>query len=105
MPSIDGTLNIMRSAQKISSVKRFLYLGSIGSAVMTAKDPTKEIITRDDWNIMTSKAVQNLDDPMIGFHIYIGSKLEAEKAAFEFIEREKVGKERPIHRRACVLDL
>ena len=62
----------------------------MGSAVMTAKDPTKEVITRDDWNIMTPEAVKNLDDPAIGFHIYIGSKIEAEKAAWEFVAKEKV---------------
>ena len=57
---------------------------------MTAKDPAKEMITRDDWNILTQEAVKNLDDPFIGFHIYIGSKLEAERAAWNFVEKEKV---------------
>lgn len=71
----------MRSAKAIPSVKRFLYLGSIGSAVTTAKDPTKEVITRNHWNIITEHAVKNLDDPFIGFHIYVGSKVEAERAA------------------------
>ena len=90
IPSIDGTLNIMRSAAAAPAVKRFLYFGSMGSVVMGAKDPAKEIITRDDWNTMTPELVKNLDDPMIGFHIYIGSKIEAERAAWAFMEKEKV---------------
>lgn len=96
IPAIDGTLNIMRSAKNAPSVKRFLYLGSVGSVVMCAKDPAKEVITRDDWNIVAEQAVKNLDDPMIGFHVYIGSKLEAEKAAWGFMEEETVG-DRPQH--------
>ncbi|KAI0315465.1 hypothetical protein OF83DRAFT_1164781 [Amylostereum chailletii] len=89
VPAVDGTLNILCSARDAESVKRFFFLGSMGSAVMTAKDPTKEVITRDDWNIMTEEAVKNLDDPFIGFHIYIGSKLAAEKAAWNFVSKEK----------------
>ncbi|GJE88941.1 aldehyde reductase 2 [Phanerochaete sordida] len=89
VPSIEGTLSILRSAQKIPSVKRFLYLGSLGSVVMNDKDPHKELMTRDDWNIMAPKFVQHLDDPHIGFHIYIASKLEAEKAAWHFMKTQK----------------
>ncbi|EKM52293.1 uncharacterized protein PHACADRAFT_148848 [Phanerochaete carnosa HHB-10118-sp] len=89
VPSIDGTLSIMRSAQEFSGVKRFLYLGSAGSVVMNGKDPYKEITTRDDWNIETAKLVQNLSDPARGFHIYIASKIEAERAARNFMETEK----------------
>ncbi|KAK7061082.1 hypothetical protein VNI00_000817 [Paramarasmius palmivorus] len=88
-PSIDGTLSIMRSASKVSTVKRFLYLGSLGSAVMGPQDPTKQVVTRDNWNIMTPEAVKNLDDPAIGFHIYIGSKIEGERAAWKFVEEQK----------------
>ena len=62
----------------------------MGAVVMTAKDPTKEVLTRDDWNVVTLEAVKNLDDPAIGFHIYLASKILAEKAAWEFVEKEKV---------------
>ncbi|KAF9262834.1 NAD(P)-binding protein [Marasmius fiardii PR-910] len=89
VPSIEGTLSIMRSANKETSVKRFLYLGSLGSAVMGPEDPTKQVVTRDNWNIMTPEAVKNLDDPFIGFHIYIGSKLEGEREAWKFIKKQK----------------
>ncbi|KAL0067215.1 Glycine-rich RNA-binding protein 2, mitochondrial [Marasmius tenuissimus] len=88
-PAIKGTLSIMRSAHNVPSVKRFLYLGSMGSAVMGPQDPTKQVVTRDNWNIMTPEAVKNLDDPAIGFHIYIGSKIEGERAAWKFADEEK----------------
>ncbi|KAK1227159.1 hypothetical protein PQX77_009793 [Marasmius sp. AFHP31] len=88
-PAIEGTLSIMRSARNVPSVKRFLYLGSMGSAVMGPQDPTQQVVTRDNWNIMTPEVVKNLDDPAIGFHIYLGSKIEGERAAWRFVEEEK----------------
>lgn len=57
---------------------------------MTAKDPYVEIITREDWNVVSEEAVKNLDDPMLGFHIYVGSKMTAERAAWAFMEEKKV---------------
>ncbi|KAG6852877.1 hypothetical protein C0991_008390 [Blastosporella zonata] len=89
VPAVDGTINLLETAKKEKGIKKVLFTGSIGSVVMTAKDPTKEIITPDDWNVYTEQLVQNLDDPLIGFHIYVGSKLAAEKAAWKFVEEEK----------------
>ncbi|KAL0567993.1 hypothetical protein V5O48_013995 [Marasmius crinis-equi] len=88
-PSIRGTLSIIRSAHNVPSVKRFLYLGSMGSAVMGPQDPTKQVVTRDNWNTTTPELVKNLDDPAIGFHIYVGSKIEGERALWKFVEEEK----------------
>ncbi|KAI0079802.1 NAD(P)-binding protein [Panus rudis PR-1116 ss-1] len=91
VPAVDGTLNILRSAQKVPSVKRFLYLGSLGSVVMADKDYKKEKATRDDWNVVTEKMLEQVDNtsPAFGFLVYIGSKLVAEKAAWEFVKQEK----------------
>ncbi|MBH0005025.1 NAD-dependent epimerase/dehydratase family protein, partial [Pseudoalteromonas sp. SWYJZ12] len=91
VPAVDGSLNLMRTLAKEPSVKKLLFTGSIGSVIMTAKDPTKEVITPNDWNIATEQLANNLDDPLIGFHIYVGSKLVAEKAAWKFLEEEKPG--------------
>ncbi|KAK1234319.1 methylglyoxal reductase (NADPH-dependent) gre2 [Marasmius sp. AFHP31] len=88
-PAIEGTLSIMRSAHSVPSVKRFLYLGSMGSAVMGPQDPTQQVVTRDNWNTMIPEAVKNLDDPAIGFYIYLGSKIEGERAVWRFAEEEK----------------
>ncbi|KAG6917449.1 hypothetical protein DXG01_002426 [Tephrocybe rancida] len=90
VPSVDGTLNLLETAKKEKGIRKVLYTGSIGSVIMTAKDPAKEVITSDDWNIYTEQLVQNLDDPAIGFHIYVGSKLVAEKAAWNYVKDEKV---------------
>ncbi|KXN92645.1 Aldehyde reductase 2 [Leucoagaricus sp. SymC.cos] len=86
VPAVDGTVKLMESMVKHPGIQKFLYFGSIGSVIMTAKDPAKDVITGDDWNVMTGELVKNLDDPMIGFHIYVGSKLVAEKAAWKFME-------------------
>jgi nucleoside-diphosphate-sugar epimerase len=83
-------LSILRSARKVASVKRFLYLSTLGTAVMGPQDPTKQVVTRDNWNILSPEAVKNLDDPAIGFHIYLGSKIAAERMAWKFAEEEKV---------------
>ncbi|KAG6812984.1 hypothetical protein H0H92_014915 [Tricholoma furcatifolium] len=89
VPAIDGTLNLLETAKKEASVKKVLFAGSIGSVVMTAKDPHKEIITPEDWNVISEQLVNNTDDPMVGFHIYVSSKLLAEKAAWKFVKDEK----------------
>jgi nucleoside-diphosphate-sugar epimerase len=96
VPAVDGTLNLLKTIAQEKSVKKLLFTGSIGSVIMTAKDPFTETITPDDWNIVTEQLVNNLDDPLIGFHIYVGSKLVAEKAAWKFVNEEKV------HRVLCV---
>ncbi|KAG6848757.1 hypothetical protein H0H93_014356 [Arthromyces matolae] len=90
VPAIDGTLNLLETARKEKGIKKVLFIGSIGSVIMTAKDPAKEIITSKDWNIYTEQLVNNPDDPLVGFHIYVGSKLAAEKAAWKFVEDNKV---------------
>ncbi|KAG6829026.1 hypothetical protein H0H87_012831 [Tephrocybe sp. NHM501043] len=90
VPAVDGTLNLLETARKERGIKKVLFVGSIGSVIMTAKDPAKEIITSKDWNIYTEQLVNNSDDPMVGFHIYVGSKLAAEKAAWKFVEDNKV---------------
>ncbi|KAG7094604.1 hypothetical protein E1B28_005428 [Marasmius oreades] len=89
VPSIEGTLSIMRSAQATGTVQRLLYLGSLGSAVLGPQDPTKQVVTRANWNITTPETLKNLDDPFLGIHIYVGSKLEAERAAWKFVEEQK----------------
>ena len=93
----------MRSAENTPTVKRFLFLGSVGSAVMTAKDPTKEIITRDDWNIMTQEAVKNLEDPFIGFHIlyFYDRKVGHRSQAAEIVVRRPMSLGHTAYRR-CV---
>ncbi|TCD62913.1 hypothetical protein EIP91_006240 [Steccherinum ochraceum] len=88
-PAVNGTLNILRSAQQEPSVKRFLWFGSISAVCFTAKDPTKEVITRDDWNVVSEEVVKNPDDPELGFHAYIASKVVAERAAWKFMEEEQ----------------
>ena len=56
---------------------------------MSGKDSSKEILTRDDWNIISpAEADKPLKDnaspgdkALFGFHVYCGSKIAAEKAA------------------------
>ncbi|EED77692.1 predicted protein, partial [Postia placenta Mad-698-R] len=91
VPAVDGALNVLRSAQAEPSVQHVCMMGSIVSVIMTAKDATKEVITTDDWNVISDELAYKLDpsDPSRGFHIYTGSKIRAEKAAWEFMKTEK----------------
>ncbi|KAI0071610.1 NAD(P)-binding protein [Panus rudis PR-1116 ss-1] len=91
VPAVDGTLNILRSAKKVPTVKRFIYLGSLGSNVMTYKDYKKEKATRDDWNVISEKLLEEIDNthPAFAASVYFGSKIAAERAAWDFIKNEK----------------
>lgn len=83
-------MGILRSARAAPTVKRVLYLSTIGTAIMCDKDLNKEAITGDNWNVVSEKAVENVDDAARPFHIYVGSKIAAERAAFKFMAEEKV---------------
>lgn len=92
VPAVNGTLNLLESVKEEKGVKKVLFAGSIGSVIMTSKDPAKEVITAEDWNVFTDQLVNNPDDPFIGFHIYVGSKLAAEKAAWKFVKDEQASR-------------
>ena len=69
---------------------RVLFMSTIGTAIFCDKDLTLEPVTGNDWNVYSDKAARDLNDPARGFHIYVGSKTEAELAAFRFIKEQKV---------------
>ncbi|KAJ3551297.1 hypothetical protein NM688_g4785 [Phlebia brevispora] len=100
VPAVNGTLSILRSAVEARTVKRFLYMSTIGTAIMCDRDVSKEAVTGNDWNVVSEIAAQNADDPARPFHIYVGSKIAAERAAFKFAAEHKVGASVRVKRRS-----
>ncbi|KAK5028697.1 Glycine-rich RNA-binding protein 2, mitochondrial [Exophiala sideris] len=82
-PAIIGTTGILKAVKKSApSVKRVVVTSSFASIINPAKHPEK--YSEEHWNPITQEeAVQN---PSNG---YRASKTFAEKAAWDFVEKEK----------------
>ena len=81
VPARDGTLRVLRAARD-AGVRRVVLTSSL-AAVLYGVDRRGKVFTDADWS--------NPDDPRIG--AYERSKTLAERAAWEFIEREGHGLE------------
>jgi len=97
IPAIRGTLSLLQSAQHSSSLERVVITGSFVSVVDLAQDfRPGYTYTPSDWNPITYEqaADPNLDLTVWSprwrpFITYMASKKLAEKAAWDFYERER----------------
>jgi dihydroflavonol-4-reductase len=78
-PAVKGTRNVLVSAQKAPSVKRVVVTSSM--AAITDEPESDRVLTEEDWN--TKSSVER--------NPYYYSKTMAEKAAWDFVEKEKPG--------------
>lgn len=78
-PAVRGTLNVLAAAQRAASVRRVVVTSSM--AAVTDAPPRDHILTEADWN-ETSSLVRNP---------YYFAKTEAERSAWNFMERRKPG--------------
>ncbi|KAG8767706.1 methylglyoxal reductase (NADPH-dependent) gre2 [Ceratobasidium sp. 428] len=88
MPAIKGTTEILKSIKAHGpSVKRVVITSSFAS-IMDLDEGNRPgyVYSEKDWNPMSFEKAQQ--DPLYG---YCGSKVFAEKAAWEFIDVEKPG--------------
>lgn len=76
-PALKGTLGVMDAANRAGIVRRIVLTSSV-AAITDEADSTK-VFTERDWN--TRSSLQR--------HPYQYSKTLAERAAWEFVEREK----------------
>jgi len=85
-PAIQGTVGVLQAAKKNApSVKRVVITSSFASIVDGTKGTWPEkTYTEADWNPMTLEDAET--NPTFG---YRASKTFAEKAAWEFVEKEK----------------
>ena len=84
-PAINGTTGVLRAIKKSApSVKRVVITSSFAAIVDTGRKPANHTYSESDWNGVT--ADEATKDPSTG---YRASKTFAERAAWEFVEKEK----------------
>lgn len=84
IPAKEGTLNVLNAA-KANNVKRVILVSSISTVVYgKTKAEMDQVFTEENWTDITNKADTKP---------YIRSKTIAEKAAWDFMEREGAGME------------
>ena len=80
-PAVDGTLNVLKACTESGSVKRVVFTGStMANHGGLAGEPGK-VYTEEDWT-----TEENCKGP------YERSKLQAERAAWAFVEKLEAGK-------------
>ncbi|KAM3420679.1 hypothetical protein BST61_g3934 [Cercospora zeina] len=84
IPAREGTLRVLRAAKKVGTVKR-VVLTSSATAVISGHDvkPSGKTWNEEDWTI--------LDNRKVPVTAYAKSKTLAERAAWDFIEKENSG--------------
>ncbi|KAA8908888.1 hypothetical protein TRICI_004701 [Trichomonascus ciferrii] len=85
-PAVKGTTNVLKAIKKFApQVKHVVVTSSFAAIIHCYNEPSPEILyTEETWNQVTwDEAVSNLR------WSYRGSKTFAEKALWEFIEKEK----------------
>ncbi|KLJ13171.1 dihydroflavonol-4-reductase [Blastomyces silverae] len=83
-PAINGTVGILRAIKRSApTVKRVVITSSFGSIINPNKPPDHKY-SEADWNPMTEAEAF-----LTPSHGYLASKAFAEKAAWEFVEKEK----------------
>ncbi|GAA5853623.1 hypothetical protein JCM8547_007388 [Rhodosporidiobolus lusitaniae] len=91
-PALAGTLSILESCKKASSVKSFVYCSSVAAWTGTKnwRDPPEGFeLNEKSWNDMTYEEAAKLPRDK-GMDVYAASKALAEKAAFKFVEQPDV---------------
>ncbi|XVF73605.1 hypothetical protein PTKIN_Ptkin12aG0215800 [Pterospermum kingtungense] len=82
-PAIKGTLNVLKSCARVSSIKRVVITGSMASVLYSAKPLTPDVVVDETW----------FSDPRFCEENklwYMVSKTLAEKAAGRFAEENKM---------------
>lgn len=91
-PAINGTLNLLKYANKEPSVKKVVITSSFAAIIdfqAGGLDRPGYIYTTKDWNPGTYEQAKHATGPNAGIFAYCVSKKLAEKAAWDFVEKEK----------------
>ncbi|KNZ74715.1 NADPH-dependent methylglyoxal reductase GRE2 [Termitomyces sp. J132] len=90
-PAVNGTVSILKSAQKNgSNVKRVVMTSSAASVLEIGVD---KIFTEANWNELAVREVKEQGDAAPGMTKYRASKTLAEKSAWEFYNANKANLE------------
>ncbi|OJD28432.1 hypothetical protein ACJ73_00147 [Blastomyces percursus] len=83
-PAINGTVGILRAIKRSAPTVKHVVITSSFASIIDANKPPTYTYSEADWNPITE--AEALQSPI---HGYRASKAFAEKAAWEFVEREK----------------
>ncbi|KAJ7657233.1 D-lactaldehyde dehydrogenase [Mycena polygramma] len=87
-PAVQGTLSILTSALKYgTSVKRVVYTSS--TAAVLQVEPEPKTFSELDWNEQAPREAKELGRAASGITKYRASKVLAERAAWDFVEKHK----------------
>lgn len=88
---VSGVRNALKAAASTPSVKRFV-LTSSSNCLFQAVADTKYHLDSNSWNDISPKEAwktEGFDPAARPMHIYSASKIAAERAAWEFMQKEK----------------
>ncbi|KAH9896114.1 NAD-P-binding protein [Cubamyces lactineus] len=89
-PAVNGTLGILRSAAKHTTVKRVVFTSSISAIADVIRPPSSTVVrTEDDWNDYSVGIVEKMGKAAPGVDKYSTSKVKSERAAWQFYEENK----------------
>jgi len=86
-PAVQGTLNLLRAAKTEEKIKRVVITSSFAS-IVNPYDPVYTF-TEKDWNEFSPKEVEKKGKDVEPSQAYRASKTLAERAAWDFLEKEK----------------
>ncbi|RPD65273.1 NAD(P)-binding protein [Lentinus tigrinus ALCF2SS1-7] len=92
-PAVNGTLGILKSAFKHRATVRRVLILSSAAAIYNPPAPGQtgpRVLDERDWNEHSPKEVKEKGGKASGLDIYRTSKTFAERAAWRFVEDEKV---------------
>ncbi|KAF4339729.1 NADPH-dependent aldehyde reductase [Fusarium beomiforme] len=89
--ALEAALTVCRSAAKEPSIKRFVLAAGLWTIVWPKPGETKSI-TQDTWNDDLVKAAQAPPPYELSriLPVYLGARVEAEKAVWKFVKDEKL---------------
>ncbi|ODN78405.1 hypothetical protein L202_04044 [Cryptococcus amylolentus CBS 6039] len=89
-PAVQGTIGILKSVQKNNpSIKRIVVTSSVVAIMSVISNKPPHHYTEADWNVDSIPYIEEHGTKDGGSHAYFASKTFAEKALWDFIEKEK----------------
>nr|ODO02275.1 D-lactaldehyde dehydrogenase [Cryptococcus depauperatus CBS 7855] len=89
-PAVKGTTGILKSIQKNNpQVKRVVITSSVAAIMCSVSKKSPYHYTETDWNVDSTRHVEEKGLESDGSHSYLASKTLAERALWEFIKDEK----------------
>ncbi|KAG9026353.1 methylglyoxal reductase (NADPH-dependent) gre2 [Tulasnella sp. JGI-2019a] len=87
-PAVKGTIGVLESIQKHApNVKRIVITSTLGSIIHDKG--SNKLFDETDWNTTSPREVEEKGRDATGMHKYRTSKVMAERAAWDFVDKNK----------------